>query len=240
MLRWFMATQGLVTQEEAKSYHQKLLNVGYEASASDFDALFAAINEEIRFLSLELRKVTCEFDGTMYIGIVNNLADDGSKLCTALSPTEIAFLKLIIEYIAQHDGKISRRHAEALAADVPGPASRAALKPEAVQNAVAAFIRQKWLVQDIKESWLVLSPRTQMELRKFLEAGSGEGKWTVECQLCKQPCFLGTRCSDASGRSAAECAAKVHWHCFDQWKRRPGGSDACPACHTAWSVAAGD
>uniref|UniRef100_J3N5Q8 Non-structural maintenance of chromosomes element 1 homolog n=1 Tax=Oryza brachyantha TaxID=4533 RepID=J3N5Q8_ORYBR len=108
---------------------QALLSRG-PLSERDFHALFAAvsggkypathqqlfndtllkINKELSYLQFELRACIHQYDGTVYYGVVNNIADEESKLGSKYSVPQIAFYKGLLEAIiheAANDGSIT-------------------------------------------------------------------------------------------------------------------------------------
>ncbi|CAH2042920.1 unnamed protein product [Thlaspi arvense] len=62
--------------------HQKLFN----------DYLLM-INKELAFVQFELRACRNQYDGKVYYGVVNNVADEQSKLGTKYTVPQIAFYK---------------------------------------------------------------------------------------------------------------------------------------------------
>ncbi|XP_072991624.1 uncharacterized protein [Typha latifolia] len=59
------------------------------------------INKELAYLQFELRACRDQYDGEVYYGVVNNVADEQSKLGTKYSVPQIAFYKGVIEAIVQ-------------------------------------------------------------------------------------------------------------------------------------------
>jgi hypothetical protein len=93
---------------------QALLSRG-PLSERDFHAVFAAlsgknpathqqlfsdtllkINKDLAYLQFELRACINQYDGMVYYGVVNNIADEESKLGTKYSVPQIAFYKGLV------------------------------------------------------------------------------------------------------------------------------------------------
>ncbi|KAL6906035.1 hypothetical protein ACP4OV_003636 [Aristida adscensionis] len=108
--------------------HHALLSRGPLAEP-DFHALFAVvaakhpathqqlfndtllkINKDLAYLQFELRACINQYDGIVYYGVVNSIADEESKLGTEYSVPQIAFYKGLLEAIiheAGNDGNIT-------------------------------------------------------------------------------------------------------------------------------------
>lgn len=54
------------------------------------------INSNLAYVQFELRAFRNQYDGTVYYGVVNNVADEQSKLGTKYSVPQIAFYKGIV------------------------------------------------------------------------------------------------------------------------------------------------
>lgn len=61
-----------------------------------FDEYLLAINKELSYVHFELRACRDQYDGQVCYGVVNNIADEQSKLGTKYSVPQIAFYKGIV------------------------------------------------------------------------------------------------------------------------------------------------
>lgn len=61
-----------------------------------FDDTLLKINKELTYLQFELRAGINQYDGTVYYGVVNNIADEESKLGSKFSVPQIAFYKGLV------------------------------------------------------------------------------------------------------------------------------------------------
>lgn len=61
-----------------------------------FNDTLLKINKELTYLQFELRAGINQYDGTVYYGVVNNIADEESKLGSKFSVPQIAFYKGLV------------------------------------------------------------------------------------------------------------------------------------------------
>jgi len=61
-----------------------------------FNDYLLNINKELSFVQFELRACRNQYDGKVYYGVVNNVADEQAKLGTKYSVPQIAFYKGIV------------------------------------------------------------------------------------------------------------------------------------------------
>ncbi|URE18385.1 Nse1 non-SMC component of SMC5-6 complex family protein [Musa troglodytarum] len=66
-----------------------------------FNEVLLKINKELAYVQFELRACQNQYDGKVYYGMVNNVADEQSKLGTKYSVPQIAFYKGVVEAIVQ-------------------------------------------------------------------------------------------------------------------------------------------
>lgn len=64
----------------------------------NFDTFWSAINSTIQLVDLKLQRLRYPYDNTTYIGIVNTLADDPSKLATHFTPEQIAYFRTLVRH----------------------------------------------------------------------------------------------------------------------------------------------
>lgn len=69
-----------------------------------FNKYVLDINEKLAYVQLELRKCHNQYDGDVYYGVVNNVADEPSKLGTKYSAPQIAYYKGIVSLSSQFVG----------------------------------------------------------------------------------------------------------------------------------------
>lgn len=57
------------------------------------------INEKLAYVQFELRACRNQYDGNVYYGVVNNVADEQSKLGTKYSAPQVAYYKGIVRFL---------------------------------------------------------------------------------------------------------------------------------------------
>lgn len=61
-----------------------------------FNDVLLKINKELAYVQFELRACRNQYDGKVYYGVINNVADEQSKLGTKYSVPQIAFYKGVV------------------------------------------------------------------------------------------------------------------------------------------------
>lgn len=64
-----------------------------------FNDVLLKINKELSYVQFELRGCRNQYNGEVYYGVVNNVADEQSKLGTKYTVPQIAFYKGIVSCI---------------------------------------------------------------------------------------------------------------------------------------------
>lgn len=64
-----------------------------------FNEVLLKINKELAYVQFELRACQNQYDGKVYYGMVNNVADEQSKLGTKYSVPQIAFYKGVVRVV---------------------------------------------------------------------------------------------------------------------------------------------
>lgn len=84
------------------SYLRKKVNVWFSLiffsgnAQPFFNEYLRKINKELAYVQFELRACRNQYDGKVYYGVVNNVADEQSKLGTKYSVPQIAFYKAVV------------------------------------------------------------------------------------------------------------------------------------------------
>lgn len=176
------------------------------------------INNSIRFMQLEIRKLVYEVDGVEYWALVNNQPDDTSKLATFFDELQLTFVKALFQFMINTKGMVSgsnvSRCLRTLGADVAKK-----LTPAVREKALTALVREGWLHK--QRDTFYLGPRTYAELRTLIASAQSN------CCFCHSACILGQRHNKG-------CDTKLHFHCARKWFER-AHSQKCPSCHEAWN-----
>ncbi|KAG2559787.1 hypothetical protein PVAP13_8KG009400 [Panicum virgatum] len=196
---------------------QALLTRG-PLSERDFHAVFAAvsgknpathqqlfndtllkINKELAFLQFELRACINQYDGMVYYGVANSIADEESKLGTKYSVPQIAFYKGLLEAIVQeagNDGSITSIDALNVRLDnqviiVGGSQDSQSLLPTSIKN-FSLSQKEKTLDELIRDRWLSYTSTGKIGLgtRSFLDLRSWFcGNDIPSCVVCNEACI---------------------------------------------------
>jgi len=227
LLQFFVA-KGVAPETEVQTFFQQLEAAGYSSHGDNLDGVLTAINDNLRFMRLELKRIRAEHDGRFYWVLANNVSDEVAKNATKLSETEVLFYKLILDHMLQNDGKISIQKAQSLASELPQAKK---LNRDGILNCFRSLVNQHWLLPDKNEQRFAIGVRAYADLQAYLNAKAAEN-WTVNCSVCKQPCYLGVKCIEEQKESSKDCRCKMHFACKDRLfeKQEP----ACPDCKAKW------
>ncbi|CAN6373937.1 unnamed protein product [Urochloa humidicola] len=235
---------------------QALLTRG-PLSERDFNAVFAAvsgknpanhqqlfndtllkINKDLAYLQFELRACINQYDGMVYYGVVNNIADEESKLGSKYSVPQIAFYKGLLEAIVQeagNDGSITSIDALNVRLDnqviiIDGSQDSQSRLPTSIKN-FSLSQKEKTLEELIQDHWLS-SPSTGkigLGTRSFLDLRSWfRGNDIPSCVVCNEACIKASSCPNEG------CNVRIHEYCLRKKFSQRKASRACPGCSTEW------
>ncbi|XP_057953749.1 uncharacterized protein LOC131148023 isoform X1 [Malania oleifera] len=203
------------------------------------DYLFK-INKELAYLQFELRGCRNQYDGKIYYGVVNNVADEQSKLGTKYTVPQITFYRSVIEAIA-HDvtaqGSISSIDALNIRLEnqvLSGMSSQSQGGPVDVPPALKNFSvsqKEKTLDELVRDCWLCSTPDGNIGLgvRSFLDLRSWFHNNDVpSCDVCNEAGVKAELCQNEG------CMVRIHQYCLKKkFSRR--GDRVCPGCGTQWN-----
>ncbi|KAL6987229.1 hypothetical protein U1Q18_012980 [Sarracenia purpurea var. burkii] len=208
-----------------------------------FDYLLK-INKELSLVQLELRACRNQYDGSVYYGVANNVADEQSKLGTKFSAPQIAFYKSIIEAIAQDataKGSISNIDALNLRLENQVPTGAGSQPQDAPSQIPAAFKnfsmsqKEKTLEELVRDQWLCSTPdgNIGLGLRSFLDLRSWFHQNDIPvCEVCNEAGVKAELCQNEG------CKVRMHQYClkrkFSLKKLQVGR--ICPGCGTPWQL----
>eukprot|EP01095_Lingulamoeba_sp_RSL-Kostka_P001440 TRINITY_DN12011_c0_g1_i1.p1 TRINITY_DN12011_c0_g1~~TRINITY_DN12011_c0_g1_i1.p1 ORF type:complete len:217 (-),score=53.51 TRINITY_DN12011_c0_g1_i1:52-702(-) len=200
LLQYLMANQ-IVSKKKLKEMYPN----------ENFDDIFLVINNQIRFVFLEIKKVHSDVDNEVYYGLVNTKSDEFSQMATNLDKKEIDMFKLIIDKVVT-DEYISWSNAVSL---------RGNLDSAAAQIALDNFIKNRWLREE--NTNLYFGIRTYLELTQYF----AESYDFEDCKICSETVIHGENCSND------ECTVIMHKHCSNKWFEQKS-DPKCPDCKTPW------
>lgn len=203
-----------------------------------FNEVLLKINKELAYVQFELRACQNQYDGKVYYGMVNNVADEQSKLGTKYSVPQIAFYKGVVEAIVQDvttQGCISS--IDALHIQLENQVQNCQSSQDTQSRIPAAFKsftmsqKEKTLNDLIKDRWLCYTSdgRIGLGLRSFFDLRSWFFSNDVpSCEVCNEAGVKASVCSNEG------CTVRIHYYCLKKKFPQRKGSRACPGCGTEW------
>ncbi|XP_031490137.1 uncharacterized protein LOC116257483 [Nymphaea colorata] len=201
-----------------------------------FNDYLRKINKELAYVQFELRGCRNQYDGEVYYGIVNTIADEQSKLGTNYSVPQIAFFKAVIEAILHEsgaEGTIS--HISSLNVRLENKARQSS---QAGSSQAPSSFRQfslsqkeKTLYDLIRDGWLCSTENGNVGIgiRSFLDLRS----WfrcndIPSCDVCNEAGVKAVMCRNE------DCAGRIHSYCLEKKFSQEGVARVCPSCGFDW------
>ncbi|KAL6870630.1 hypothetical protein ACP4OV_014478 [Aristida adscensionis] len=203
-----------------------------------FNDTLLKINKDLAYLQFELRACINQYDGMVFYGVVNNIADEESKLGTKYSVPQIAFYKGLLEAIvheAENDGSITAIDALNVRLDnqvviVDGSQDSQSRLPSSITDFKMSQ-KEKTLKELIQDRWLSYTSTGKIGLgiRSFLDLRSWfRGNDIPSCVVCNEACIRASNCPNEG------CNVRIHEYCLKKKFSQPKASRACPGCSTEW------
>ncbi|KAL5648290.1 hypothetical protein ACJX0J_039099, partial [Zea mays] len=193
-----------------------------------FNDTLLKINKDLAYLQFELRACINQYDGMVYYGVVNNIADEESKLGTKYSVPQIAFYKGLLEAIVQeagNDGSITSIDALNVRLDnqvavLDGSQDSQSRLPSSIKN-FSMSQKEKTLDELIRDRWLSYTATGKIGLgtRSFLDLRSWfRGNDIPSCVVCNEACIKASSCPNEG------CDVRIHEYCLKKKfsQRKPG------------------
>ncbi|KAI7729201.1 hypothetical protein M8C21_025875, partial [Ambrosia artemisiifolia] len=195
-----------------------------------FNEYLGKINRELSYVQFELRACRNQYDGFVYYGVINTVADEQSKLGTKYTVPQIAFYKGIIEAIVQNttaQGTISNIEALNIRLENQGGSSEI---PPALKNfsmsqkerAIHEFIQDQWLCST-SDGNIGLGVRSFLDLRSWFHNNE-----VPSCDVCNEAGIKADLCPNES------CTVRIHKYCLKAKFGLTRGGKVCPGCGTQW------
>ncbi|XP_058107578.1 uncharacterized protein LOC131251088 [Magnolia sinica] len=201
-----------------------------------FNEYLRKINKELAYVQFELRGCRNQYDGSVYYGVVNNVADEQSKLGTKYSVPQIAFYKAVIEAIVQDataQGCISNIEALNVSLDnqtVQESQGGQSHIPSALKN-FSIYQKEKTLKDLVQDRWLSAPTNGNIGLgvRSFLDLRSWFRNNDVpSCNICNEAGVKADLCRNEG------CTVRMHSYCLKKKFSQRKVDRACPGCGTEW------
>ncbi|XP_024982453.1 uncharacterized protein LOC112518902 isoform X2 [Cynara cardunculus var. scolymus] len=195
-----------------------------------FNEYLRKINMELSYVQFELRACRNQYDGGVYYGVINNVADEQSKLGTRYTVPQIAFYKGIIEAIVQDataQGTISNIAALNVRLENQGASTQV---PTAFRN-FSMSQKEKSLQEFVQDQWLCTTPDGKIGLgvRSFLDLRSWfHNNEVPTCDVCNEAGIKADLCPNES------CTVRIHDYCLKAKFSQSRIDKVCPGCGTQW------
>lgn len=215
----FIIARGSVKEQSFKKYINDLTSqTGNDSDLNDTN-VHKTINENIRFMQLEVRRLDYEVDGDRYLALVNNQPDEASNKATNFTEIQLAYFKALVNDFVAHAGVIRKTDFHRCLSELPNTTLKK----------VTTSVRDATLNLALEDGWLFtdgssyfLGVRAYAELRRFFDHHE-----LSKCHVCKQSCVYGIHCNVNS------CSTSMHRHCASQWFASKT-EWRCPSCRGSW------
>uniref|UniRef100_A0A1J3HAW0 Non-structural maintenance of chromosomes element 1 homolog n=1 Tax=Noccaea caerulescens TaxID=107243 RepID=A0A1J3HAW0_NOCCA len=230
-----LISRGPLKENEFHSIFSGVTGRNPGAAKKIFDKYLLEINKELSYVNFELRACRDQYDGKVCYGVVNNVADEQSKLGTKYSVPQIAFFKGIIEAIAQDEaaqGCISGFDALNIRLENQLP-SEASSSQQQVPTAFKNFSmsqKDKTLDELVKDKWLCrtgegnigLGTRSLLDLRSWFRNND-----VPSCEVCNEAGVKADLCPSEG------CTVRIHKYCLKNLLSQRDDK-VCSGCGKPW------
>uniref|UniRef100_A0A5B7AG44 Non-structural maintenance of chromosomes element 1 homolog n=1 Tax=Davidia involucrata TaxID=16924 RepID=A0A5B7AG44_DAVIN len=235
-----LLSRGPLKEEEFHSIFSAVTGKNPGTHQQLFNDYLLKINKELSYVQFELRACRNQYDGNVYYGVVNNVADEQSKLGTRYTVPQIAFYKGVIEAIVQDataQGTISNFDAlnTRLENQVwTGTGSQSQGGPSEVPPAFKNFSlsqKEKTLEELVQDRWLCSTPDGNIRLgvRSFLDLRSWFHSNDIPaCEVCNEAGVKAELCQNEG------CTVRIHQYCLKKKFSQRRIERVCPGCGTSW------
>uniref|UniRef100_A0ACD5YI15 Uncharacterized protein n=1 Tax=Avena sativa TaxID=4498 RepID=A0ACD5YI15_AVESA len=224
-----------------RDFHDLFTAMSGKNPANDkqlFSDTLGKINKELGYLHFDLRACINQYDGTVYYGVVNTIADEESKLGSKYSVPQIAFYKGLLEAIVQeggNDGSISSIDALNVRIDnqvviADNTQDSQSRLPSSITNFLFSQ-KEKTLSDLIQDRWLAHTSAGKIGLgiRSFLDLRSWfHGNDIPSCVVCNEAGIKASTCPSEA------CSVRIHNYCLKKKFSQRKAPRACPGCATEW------
>lgn len=203
-----------------------------------FNEYLRKINKELAYVQFELRACRNQYNGKVYYGVVNNVADEQSKLGTKYSVPQIAFYKAVIEVIV-HDttahGSISSVEAlniklesqiqteqglQGSQSQIPPAFKSFSLSQK--ETTLNDLVRDRWLCST-SNGKIGLGVRSFLDLRSWFRVNE-----VPSCDICNEAGVKADLCPNEG------CNVRIHDYCLKMKFSQKRAARVCPVCGTEW------
>nr|DAD32764.1 TPA_asm: hypothetical protein HUJ06_011615 [Nelumbo nucifera] len=233
-----LLSRGPLKEEEFHSIFRSLTGKSPGSHRQILNDYLLRINKELAYVQFELRGCRNQYDGMVYYGVVNNVADEQSKLGTKYSVPQIAFYKAIVEAIVHEEtgqGTISNLAALNLRLEnqvQTGSQSQGGLPhiPPALKN-FSMSQKEKTIDELVRDQWLCSTPDgiIGLGIRSFLDLRFWFRNNDIpSCDICNEAGVKAELCQNGS------CTIRIHRYCIRKKFSQKRAERVCPGCGAAW------
>lgn len=236
-----LLSRGPLKEEEFHTIFTGITGKNPETHQQMFNDYLLKINTELSYVQFELRGCRNQYDGKVYYGVVNNVADEQSKLGTKYTIPQIAFYKGVIDAIVQDvtaQGSISNIDAlnirledqvtGGMSAESQGGGQHQV--PPALKN-FSISQKEKTLGELVKDQWLCSTSNGTIGLgvRSFLDLRSWFHNNDVpSCEVCNEGAVKAELCQNEG------CNVRIHTYCLKKKFSQKMVKRVCPGCGVQW------
>ncbi|KAJ4780127.1 Non-structural maintenance of chromosomes element [Rhynchospora pubera] len=235
-----LLSRGPLKEEE---FHEVFIGVSGKNPVKHqnvFNEALLRINNALAYVQFELRACRNQYDGKVYYGVVNNVADEQSKLGTKYSAPQIAFYKGVIDAIindAGLEGAIS--NIDALNVRLENQIVLSQVPQDSTAKLPTAFKlfnmsqKEKTLQELIKDRWLcqTSSDKIGLGIRSFFDLrGWFRTNEVPSCDVCNEAGVKASICPKEG------CSVRIHDYCLKKKFSKRTGARACSGCGTEWPL----
>ncbi|ORZ40213.1 hypothetical protein BCR44DRAFT_124365 [Catenaria anguillulae PL171] len=203
-------------EEEALAiYEQACLALGMPYRPDDFPGFLTNINQALDQLNLSIRQEKHHSRDISYCLLINEEADELSKLATTLTPPQIGVFRTLVNKIL--DSPQGQLTSMDVLNTVPSTLMTKAVFEKTVLHKLVA---EGWLEETTRGNYTV-GIRTLVELKKFIEEGHPD---LDRCLHCENVAIIKIECQ------TPDCNATYHRRCLEERKNRAGARLPCGKC----------
>ncbi|CAM6089314.1 unnamed protein product [Calypogeia fissa] len=222
--------RGPLSEKAAMAIYKSLVL----STGEGFVQFLLAINKELEFVQMEVKKVMNQYDGKEFYGLINTLPSKEAKLGTQFTQAQIVFFKALMEVIVQDptaSGVISSITAMNLplepqqgeSQDETTQAGPVKLSMQARQEALALLEAEQLLTRTADGGWA-------LGVKAFLELRSVFRNLEVPfCEVCNEAAIKAQLCS------TRDCPKRIHAYCLARGSQSRNQRPKCPGCKTEWA-----
>ncbi|CAN6443189.1 unnamed protein product [Victoria cruziana] len=198
-----------------------------------FNDYLRMINKDLAYIQFELRGCRNQYDGDVYYGIVNTIADEQSKLGTNYSIPQIAFFKAVIEAILLESGaegtishisslnvRLENKARQGDGSQVPSSFRQFSLSQK--EKTLHDLIRDGWLCS-VENGNVGIGIKSFLDLRSWLRCND-----IPSCDVCNEAGVKAVMCRNE------DCTVCIHSYCLEKKFSQEGVARVCPGCGFDW------